>query len=612
MSRHVVTTNTFHEFLDKIRLEEYLAIDTETTGLNYYLGARVFSIIVSTINDDYYFNFNKEPDHIGQIAPKETILNELHYRELCELFEDPKKTIFMHNAKFDMHMLFSHVQRWSARIICTEAMARLVHNRLPSYSLANLGALIGFDKDDAVGKYIMKYKLYTLVDVGKKEPRKDKHFDLVPFSIMSQYGLTDGRVTIELGMYTLKRLEELNAQHIAEGLPELTQVVSNEISLTKVLFKMENRGILIDKEYCAEAYEYEKDQYLEAAAKFEAYTGVAFEDSAKCFKQVFLKLNLEPGRTPKGNPSYSEENLPDNPVTALILQYRKHYKRAGTYFRNYLDMADDNNAVHCNFRQAGTGPGRMSSSNPNLQNVPKRSEDKSKYPVRKCFIPRPGYFLAMIDWDQMEYRLLLDRAGEVGIIAKIISEGLCVHTATAEAMNTEREPAKTLNFMLLYGGGAQKLATALKIALKRAKDLKKKYFTTLRRVQALIKGLQAKGVHRGFIVNWFGRRLLLDEERPYTLPNHYIQGGCGDVCKKAMIAMDKYIEDKEIFMLLQVHDEVIFEVKYGEEHHLTPLKNIMETTYPHILLPLTAGIEYSKTDWFKKTNFKEGQYVEMD
>jgi len=579
-----------------------LAIDTETTGLNPYHGDRLFSIIISTCDDDYYFNFNERPDHLGNQAP--TVLNRIYLEEINTFLKKHTRTIYMHNAKFDLHFLAKEgINLEHQKVVCTQAAARLVHNQLPSYSLAALGELIGHKKDDTVEKYISKNKLYTLVDVGKKKPRKDLHYDLVPFNIISNYGMQDGRVTYELGRYISNRLRDLSLEHVNLGLPQLDQVTNNEIELTQTLFKMESRGALIDQEYCQEAFNYEKEMYLEAAEKFYVLTGEPFEDAASCFKKVFDKMGLEPGRTAKGNPSFSEENLPDNPVTQLILQYRKHYKRAHTYFKNYLDLVGPDGAIHCNFRQSGTSTGRMSSSYPNLQNVPKRGEDSSKYPVRRCFIPRPGYFLAMIDWDQMEYRMLLDIAREEETIRKINEEGLCVHQATAKMMEVEREPAKTLNFMLLYGGGATKLAMALHTSVVKAKQLKSLYFRTLGRVKTLVKAIISTSERRGFIVNWLGRRLLLDERGSYKMPNHYIQGGCGDVCKKAMNKIDSYLESKDAFMLLQVHDELIFEVAYGHEYVLEEIKNIMENTYPHHALPLTAGVDVSKTDWFNKEGY---------
>lgn len=603
MGRILVNHINFTEALEELSSEVYLGIDTETTGLHAYLGHRLFSIIITSQHNTYYFNFNANPDHLGQIAPVENILPKSWLDDFKPLFGNLDKTWFIHNAKFDMHMLYVDGLELAGSVLCTEAMARLIYNRLPNYKLASLGVLIGFEKDDAVEKYISKHKLFTEVDVGKKKPRIDKHFDKVPFKIMVDYGLTDGEVVYQLGMYCLKRLEELNEEQVEAGLPPIYDVFNNEVSLTKVLFHMERVGTLTDQKYIKEAYDYEIEMRDEYEEKFYALTGEEFQDAAALFKVVFKKLGLEAGKTATGRASFSEANLPDNAVTELIVGWRKHNKRAGTYWRNYLDLADKDGAIHCNFRQAGTVTGRMSSNGPNLQNVPKRGEDKSKYPVRKAFIPREGYFFAMVDFDQMEYRLLLDVAAEQDVIDKILNEGLDVHTATAQTMGVERDPAKTLNFMLLYGGGAAKLAAALKVTLAKAKSYKSIYFRSLRKVQRLIKELTSTSKNRGYLVNWLGRRIYHDEVKPYAMPNHYIQGGCGDACKKAMVKIDYLLESYESRMLLQVHDELIIEVRYGEEKLIKKIKEIMENIYPSRQLQLTAGADYSLTDWHNKEGY---------
>lgn len=601
MARYVVTSDTFNETLQALELHGIFAVDTETTGFYAYRGHRLFSIIVSTYEHDYYFNFNDRPDHRGVEIPAPYVLDRSWIKKLQFIFKEPNNFIFMHNAKFDMHMLGIEGITFRAPIMCTQAQAVLVHNRLPSYKLEALAPMIDHAKDDTVEKYITKHKLYTEVDVGKKEPRRDKHFDLVPFEIISQYGLTDGRVTFDLGMHILRRLEEYNKQQKKLGLPEVLNVHQNELSLTKVLYKMEKRGALIDREYCQKAYEYERECYLEAAEKFYALTDIEFEDSRTVLREAFEKAGLTPGKTPKGNPSFSDENLPDNTLANLIRAYRKHYKRAHTYFKNYLDLADKDDVIHASFRQ-NVSTGRMSSYDPNMQNVPKRGEDTSTYPVRQCFKPRPGFFYAMFDWDQMEYRMLLDRAGEEEVIANILN-GLDVHSATADQMGVNRDAAKTLNFMLLYGGGAAKLAAALDIPIERAKVLKAHYFRSLPNVKKIVRGIQQTAKTRGFIVNWYGRRLQLDLEKPYKMPNHYIQGGCGDVCKAAMVSIDKLLEGHESAIIMQVHDELIIEVKYNEQWLLPKIKDIMEQTYTESVLPLTAGIDYGKDNWYAKTNY---------
>ena len=209
----------------------------------------------------------------------------------------------------------------------------------------------------------------------------------------------------------------------------------------------------------------------------------------------------------------------------------------------------------------------------------------------------------MIDWDQMEYRLMVDVADEDQLIIEV-NNGLDVHQAAAKLLDEDREPAKNLNFMLLYGGGAPKLAAKLKISIFKAQLLKAKYFRTLRKVQGLIKAITNTAKSRGWITNWYGRRLYTVSGKAYAAPNHYIQGGCGDVAKIAMNTIDFCIKDTPIYMLLCVHDEFILEVPSDcDRKILYDIKDTMETTYPHKKLKLTAGIEYSLENWFNKEKY---------
>jgi len=601
----VVTRDNISEALTNIRQADKVALDLETTGLNPYLNNKIFSCIVSTKTEDYYFNFNEQPDHLGSVAPEESTFNINVLYLIVDAINYGFKTVFIHNAKFDLRFLKLKDIDLTGRVVCTYALGRLVNNLLMSYSLAALGKLIGYEKDDTVEKYITKHKLYTKVDVGKKQPRKDKHFNLIPFDIISSYGMRDGRVCYELGVYTLKRLEEMSLEQTNLGLLPLLPVVEREIELTKVLLDMEHQGIKINRAYAREAYEYQKEQYLEIEEKFYALTGLDFEDGRKTLAAAFKKMGLTHGHTEKGNPSFKDELLPDNTLGNLIRDWRHSYKLATTYYKNFLDIADKDDVIHCNFKQGGTSTGRFSCSEPNLQNVPKHGEDANKYPVRSCFIPREDYFFLMVDYDQMEYRLLLDLAGEEVVIKKIL-EGLDVHTATAEEMGLERFAAKILNFMLLYGGGAGKLAAALNTTLRDAKSKKAKYFYTLKNVKRIVSSLIKTVESRGWITNAFGRRLLKPIEGSYKIPNHYIQGGCGDIVKIAMIEVAKVLRPYKSRMLLQIHDELLLEIHKDEKHIVPEIVKAMQGAYKEISLPLTAGTEFSTTNWYDKKEYKNG------
>jgi DNA polymerase-1 len=258
-------------------------------------------------------------------------------------------------------------------------------------------------------------------------------------------------------------------------------------------------------------------------------------------------------------------------------------------------------------RQAGTDTGRFSYSDPNLQNVPK--EESGTWRVRRAFRPTaPEWCLVMIDYAQMEYRLMLDYAGQMDVIRKILEEGLDVHQATSTSMDVDRTSAKTLNFMLLYGGGTAKLAAALGISIEKAGQLKHRYFKRLEKIRAFSRNIINKAEGRHFVFNWAGRVCHFPEVQTkkgpdrlaFRAPNHVIQGGCADVVKRAMVRCHEFLRAYSSRMLLQVHDEIVFEVHRSELDIVPELRKIMETAYPHRHLPLTCDVEHSWTSWGDK------------
>lgn len=589
---------------------EWVSLDTETTGLHPYLTDKFFSIIVATADDVYYFNYNSEPDHLGATKPY------LHFNldDWVPFFSDTNRTILMHNAKFDWHMLGTHGVQINCRVMCTMAMHRIVDNTLFKYALAALGPIVGAPKSDEVAKYISKHKLYTDIPIeGKKRPNRDMYFNKVPLEVMQPYAEQDANTTFELGCYQIAQIKEidyrLKTHQEKHGIATVESVAKNEIELTRVLYGMERRGIKIDRPYVQKAYNVARGR---AAVAKDNLTGFAngrrFVDSRDFYKPLFDEHKVPFGLTALGNASFSKDSLKDveHPVTDALFEYRENIKMANTYYRNYLDLADSSDTIHPSFNQGGAKHGRMSCYAPNLQNVKKETveegQDDRSY-MRRCFIPRDGHTFVMVDYDQMEYRMLLDYAEEMEVIEQVLA-GVDVHQATANMMGVTRKHAKTINFMLLYGGGAAKLATALGISIPTAQDLKSLYFEKLPRVRNLIFAIRGAAEKRGYIVNWFGRRVRIANGRAYAAPNMLIAGGCADVVKKAMVDLSAFQlrVGPALQMILQVHDELIFEVdfKYITDAHIRAIKGCMESAYPHKHLPLTVGVEYSSRSWADK------------
>ncbi len=571
------------------------SLDTETTGLFPYKGDSFFSIIIASEKRAYYFNFQPYPG-----LDKNYVLGEETISFLCELLDKyEQSTWFLHNAKFDMHMLATRDLKIAGKIHDTEVVSRLLKNTRTSGKLADCASEIGLRKDDKVEEYIKKHRLFSWITTpGKKKRAKKPHYDKVPFEIISRYGEIDGEITLKLGLWQIEQIEAQTKQ-----IANFRSLYERECLVTKLLFEMERDGMRVDPDFCARGIGVEEQRISQAENDFYKITGLEFKDSRITLKRAFEKIDLKYPLTEKGNPCFKEDVLAkiDHPLTKTILSYREAYKNCNTYFRNFLELKDNDNFIHCTIRQSGTATGRLSCASPNLQNLPK--ENIGDFPVRGAVIPPDkDHLLLLIDYDQMEYRLMLDYAKEFSLIDKINNEGLDVHTATAKLCNVERKHAKTLNFLLIYGGGTGALAENLKISLGEAQTLKQKYFDACPNVASFMQKVSQKARTRGFVFNWAGRKYdFLDNF--YKAPNYLIQGGCADIIKKAMLDVQTLLFKYRSKLIMQVHDELIISLHKSELELVPLIKELMERAYEHRYIPLTAGVSYSYSSWADK---KEG------
>ena len=601
----IVTRDNFEGIVNKFMSAGERTVDVETTGLKWYDKSRLFSIIIADDEDSYYFNFNPAPDHLGNLPPAETVLGDSHKDELALAFNNPDSLWFAHNAKFDLGMLSKDGLCPAGKIHCTEVVARLLNSSFFNYTLADCVErmarqlkLQAVAKDDAVKKYVMQHKLYTEVIVpGKDKPILEMHYELVPFELIAPYGVTDGRITQALGRYQQEKVKAYAAKD-----PRFLALVENELGLIKVALKMAQVGVPYDSAYVKEAMAAELGKLALVESEYKGHTGTEFVDSGVQFAKYFQSQGIPFKRTEAGNPSFDEsalESMPEHPVVDLILAHRSSKKKVGTYYSSF-NYYGAGGRIHADMRQSGTATGRVSYREPNMQNVPKEEDPDQDWLVRACFVPPEGQAFFMPDFDQMEYRMMLDEAEEMGVIRLIIDNGLDVHEATAQMMGVTRREAKTINFLLLYGGGDQKLANALGIPLMEAKALKQQYFMKLPNVKQWIFRTIKQTQMNGFVKNWMGRICVLPRQQAYKAPNYKIQGGCADVVKIAMNQIGDLLEGRQTNMALQVHDELLFTMPREELDLQSKIVQIMEKVYPYKHLPLTAGPGHSWTNWAEK------------
>lgn len=576
----LVTEEIIDSVLEELKSEPVLAVDTETTGLRPFHSDEIFSIIVSSPTKDYYFNFN----WYSELGVEQYHLKDR--KKLKPLFDTPRKWI-LQNAKFDLHLLNKSDLLPKGEYFDTQVAGRVLYNIHESYSLDAMAEReLGERKDDAVMKWLEANKCFQMEAVpGRKKHNKKYFFEQVPFEIISKYGMKDGRLTLKL--YQHQTDNSKNPYFATDA-----QVLDNEMKLIHTLFHMEQTGVKINRKYCEGASQYELGRAHGFATRWRDMVGSDLVDSGEYLKPVFEGLGFHIPFTDKGEPNvdYNVISLIDHPLARLLEDYRDAEKRYVT-FMGILYAADSADVVHTNFKQSGTVTGRMSSVEPNLQNL--AAEDSSPLPIRRAFVPRPGFFFCSIDYKQMEFRLLLEYAQEMELINKIIA-GHDPHQATADMTGLSRKAAKTLNFGLIYGMGVAKLAKAIGVTQAEAREFKQKYFDALPGVQRFLWQAQSRQARRGQSWNWFGRRFQLKERKfAYRAPNSIIQGGSADVCKIAMNRIHEALKGSKSRMLLQVHDEILFEIAFDESGVIDKVLKIMETAYPHRNIPLTCSVSYS-------------------
>lgn len=556
-----------------------IAIDTETTGLE-----ETDRPFCATISGKDFNIYTEDRDMVSKLL-------------------DTSDLVFAQNAKFDARML-SHwgVNMFTKPVYDTNIMARILRNDYLKYSLADQAKRIGLSKSTEVDAEVKKHQLYETRRNFFGEEYKTPRYDRVDREILKRYALLDSELTYKLGMNYLERMDTRDKQ-----------VMLMESNLTPVCYGMERRGLQLNVDYTLKAYHYEK-QLLESKLDIiNSMLGCEFTDSAKAIqKHLSYQLPL----TDANNPSLTDDVIDyilsaggttprDSTILVLVREIRWFKKRINTYYESYLNRKDTSGIIHPTMWQAGTRTGRFSYSDPNLQNMPKEEDSEEPFVVRGCFKPRDGYSFISLDYSQMEYRMLADYANEKDVIRRVM-EGADFHQVTADMFGVSRKQAKTINFACLYGAGVDKLSTMLGTTKHEASRLRDRYFMALPNVERLIDDVISTGKSRGFVQNWYGRKMYAQKEFCYALPNHLIQGGGADVVKLAMIEVEKELRGSDIHMVLQVHDQLVFEYPTGMDNtKLKRVKEIMENTYvPRNGMKLTVDISESTTSLAERSMVK--------
>lgn len=593
MSFEILNVNNLEEFSEHLRKNDEFSLDSETTGLLWNTGDRPFLWSISTADRTFLWDVRNSES------------NYLFYQIMDKQFQREDLTVIFANAKFDLHMFRSDMAfakiLLKCKILDILVLARIMNNQMMRAGLDDVAKLFGYAKDDSVKKYIQKHQLYrkhiTLMGNEVKIPEYSK----VPNEIMYPYAAKDSRITFDCKAKLMQEILMLDGYNQTLLTPKsLATVIDNEAQLTKTLFNMESEGVLIDESYTRSSFSGERSRFEACAHDFKEITGRELVDSPKAFTEIFRAYPDLYSRIPtteKGNLSFKDSFLSSiaHPVAESITGYRQSYKKAGTYFGNFLQLKAADGRIRTDFRQSKTRTSRLSASSPNLQNVSgdtdEYEESEKDLSVRRCFVAPEGYLWLSLDYKAQELRMLFDLAGETTIIEKI-KAGMDGHEVTAQELGITRKKAKTLNFGLIYGMGTTKLAEALGVSVEEAKEIKYTYFKKIPKVGKLIREVTRKA-ELGLISNWYGRVYRFEKKFAYKAVNYLIQGGCAEITKIAMNRIGGYLADNncKTKLVLSIHDELCFYLHKDEMDLIPVLRNIMVEAYEHDTLPMDTSAE---------------------
>ncbi|OEG75693.1 DNA polymerase I [Shewanella colwelliana] len=565
----ILSWDILDEWIEKLANAELFSLDTETTSLNY-MQAKLVGLSFATAPGTAAY-LPLAHDYPG--AP-EQLDTEIALAKLKPLLEDANIKKVGQNLKYDMSILAN--VGISLRGIAFDTM-------LESYVFNSVASK--HNMDDLALKYL-GHKNISFEEVAGKGV-KQLTFNQIPLETAAPYAAEDADITLRLHQHLWPRLEKA---------PQLASVFTEiELPLVSVLSAIERQGVLIDSMLLGQ-------QSDELARKIDELEQKAYEIAGETFnlsstKQLqtlfFEKLGYPViKKTPKGAPSTAEEVLVelalDYPLPKILLEHRSLSKLKSTYTDKLPLMVDAKTGrVHTSYHQANAATGRLSSSEPNLQNIPIRTEEGRR--IRHAFIAQEGRKVLAADYSQIELRIMAHLSQDKGLLAAF-EEGKDIHRATAaevfsvdfdDVTTEQRRRAKAVNFGLIYGMSAFGLARQLDIPRAEAQQYIDIYFKRYPGVLKYMEDTRAEAADLGYVSTLFGRRLYLPaikdrnamrrQAAERAAINAPMQGTAADIIKKAMLKIADWITnetDGEITMMMQVHDELVFEVDSDKAEQL--------------------------------------------
>ncbi|WP_298974575.1 DNA polymerase I [uncultured Psychrobacter sp.] len=561
----------FESLVAQLEAAPHFVLDTETTSI-YWREAEIVGLSFAVQAHEAYYvplTHRLEGDELtAKQLDRDTVLARLK-----PILENPKIGKIGQHLKYDTHILSHYDIDLIGAIHSDDKQAQnnwAMDTMLASYVI---NAAITRHGMDDLARHYLQTQTISYEDVAGKGA-KQVTFDQVAIDIASDYACEDADITYQLF--------EVFSKTLADDDNNLRLLNELEIPTAEILCQMEANGILIKRSFLNELSKRFDEEII--ALEKQAYDIAGEEFNLGSPKQLgevlFEKLGVVGGKkTKSGQYSTGEAILSkiDHPLAEITLEYRGLSKLKNTYTDSLDAVADkDTDRVHTSYHQALTSTGRLSSTDPNLQNIPIRT--KTGRLIRQAFIAPEGRVLLAADYSQIELRLMAHFSGDANL-TRAFNEGLDIHTATAaevlgktvdDVTPTERRNAKAINFGLLYGMSAFGLAKQLQMSRGEAQDYIDMYFDRYPSVKQYMIDTRASAYERGYIETILGRKLytpdinnsnrMVKQAAERAAINAPLQGSAADLIKLAMIAVDKVLPKEQAKMLLQVHDELVFEV----------------------------------------------------
>ena len=566
------------------------AFDTETTSLNYMEAQLVGVSLCIEAGTAIYIPCGH--DYVG--APEQISRPDL-IAAIKPLLEDATQVICGQNLKYDINVLANYNIHWQAKIIDSMVQSYVLNSTASRHNM------------DALAQHYLDYQTVKYIDIAGKGV-KQLTFNQVDIELASPYAAEDADITLRL------------AQHFSACLvlePNLGKVYDTiERPLVPVLSRMERIGALVDAKVLGEQSQVIGKRLIELERDAYELAGEVFNLSStqQLGAILYEKLGIPvTKKTPKGKPSTAEavlqELAQDYELPKLLLQYRSLSKLKSTYTDKLpLEINPATGRIHTSYHQAVAATGRLSSSDPNLQNIPIRSAEGRQ--IRQAFVVPKGQVMVAADYSQIELRIMAHLSKDEGLL-NAFATGQDVHKATAaevfgvtveQVSSDQRRSAKAINFGLIYGMSAFGLAKQLGISRAQSQDYIGRYFTRYPGVQEYMDHTKAIAAEQGYVETIYGRRLYLPDIKASnaiarqaaerTAINAPMQGTAADIIKRAMVSVDAWLASSGLNarMTMQVHDELIFEVDASQVDKLVVgIKSAMEGA-AELLVPLIVDV----------------------